>query len=324
MIDIEPLSAPTMENSIWVDQNLEIEENVIADTITKIADSREALLKENPPADIKTDDNSHFDLAAEIKEHPDSLYVKCFAIKADETNDNGDFFGKDELRKATPSFVGVPVFTNHQNTDVEKSRGKVVHSWWDDERNGIMIIARVDSTAYPQLARGIKEKYILGTSMGCQVAHSLCSICHNHAETPDQYCFEENTPILMSDFTTKKISDIQVGDMVIDAYGKPTKVTHLFKRHVQEKALILKSRAISGELLCTKNHPFLVYNRGEYSFCPAEYLHDKQELFTPIPQHEQDNSFFNRFGFDHLSCDNKKKLVRLLGYYGAEGSRIIR
>jgi hypothetical protein len=29
---------------------------------------------------------------------------------------------------------------------------------------------------------------VSNTSMGCQVQYSLCSICHNKAETPDQYC----------------------------------------------------------------------------------------------------------------------------------------
>jgi hypothetical protein len=140
-------------------------------------------------AEMLTDgDSPDFDLEAEIKAHPDSLFVKCFAILADEMNDNGDFFSKEELKKATASFVGVPVFTNHQNSDAEEARGKVVHSWWNDERNGIDIIARVDAEAYPKLARGIKEEYIMGTSMGCQVQYSLCSICHNKAETPDQYC----------------------------------------------------------------------------------------------------------------------------------------
>jgi hypothetical protein len=92
------------------------------------------------------------------------------------------------LIKATPTFVGVPIFTNHANADINQARGKVVHSWWEDERNGIMIIGRIDAAAYPQLARGIKEEYVVGTSMGCQVQYSVCSVCHNYAETPDQYC----------------------------------------------------------------------------------------------------------------------------------------
>ncbi|MHA2279882.1 MAG: hypothetical protein ACXAC5_03270 [Promethearchaeota archaeon] len=159
------------------DQGIEVSDEVVQDIIQKLANKS----SDGEEAPV-------FDLQAEIENHPDSLFMKCFAIKADETNDNGDFFSRDELIKATPTFVGVPIFTNHSNADVNQARGKVVHSWWEDDRNGIMIIGRIDAAAYPQLARGIKEEYVVGTSMGCQVQYSICSVCHNYAETPDQYC----------------------------------------------------------------------------------------------------------------------------------------
>ena len=140
-------------------------------------------------ADFKKDtDSPEFDLEAEVREHPDSLYIKCFAIKANETNDNGDWFSTEELKKAYQTFIGVPCFTNHQNDDVEKAKGKVIHAWYDDDKDGIMIISRIDAVAYPHLARGIKESYISSTSMGTQVQYSLCSICHNYAAKPTEYC----------------------------------------------------------------------------------------------------------------------------------------
>lgn len=159
--------------------------DVMTQTIAKIAAAAKESSEEKSG---DGEDSPVFDLQAEIENHPDSLFIKCFAIKADETNDNGDYFSRDELIKATPTFVGVPLFTNHANADINEARGKVVHSWWDDEQNGIMIVGRVDAEAYPQLARGIKEEYVVGTSMGCQVQYSICSVCHNYAETPDQYC----------------------------------------------------------------------------------------------------------------------------------------
>ena len=116
------------------------------------------------------------------------LYVKIFAIKEDEVNDNGDAFSSKELKLAAPTFVGVPLFTNHQNDDVEKSRGECVHSWYDKGSGGIFIIGRVDKIAYPKLARGVEEGYITGTSMGCSVEYSICSVCHNKAQTSDEYC----------------------------------------------------------------------------------------------------------------------------------------
>ena len=183
LINPEILNAPIL-NSFTKDQSISIKEGMVQTTIEKIA----AASKESSDKSGDGEESPAFDLQAEIESHPDSLFIKCFAIKADETNDNGDFFSREELRKATNTFVGVPLFTNHANADINEARGKVVHSWWDDEQNGIMIIGRVDAEAYPQLARGIKEEYVVGTSMGCQVNHSICSVCHNYAETPDQYC----------------------------------------------------------------------------------------------------------------------------------------
>ncbi|HDZ15558.1 hypothetical protein LCGC14_0630420, partial [marine sediment metagenome] len=189
LIDIQPLNTPDLTQSLIREQELNIDVNAVANTmkIIRTANKRQADLQTD--AELQTDgDNTEFDLEAEVKSHPDSLFVKCFAIKADEMNDNGDWFGYVELKKATSTFIGVPVFTNHNNTDVEQSRGKVIHSWWDEDKNGIMIIARVDAEAYPKLARGITEEIVAGTSMGAQVQYSICSICHNKAATPDEFC----------------------------------------------------------------------------------------------------------------------------------------
>lgn len=143
--------------------------------------------------DVQTKESStnkwgDFDIQAEMKKFPDNLFVECLAIKADETNDNGDWFGEDQLKKYYHTFIGVPVFVNHQNNDIEQARGKVIHAWYDDAKHGIMIISRVDAVAYPDLARAITQKIINGTSMGTQVEQSVCSICHNSAARPTDYC----------------------------------------------------------------------------------------------------------------------------------------
>lgn len=184
LIEPEALNAPILRDFIK-DQSIPIKEGAIQAVLEKIATAAKESSEEKSG---DAEESPVFDLEAEIENHPDSLFIKCFAIRADETNDNGDYFAREELVKATDTFVGVPIFTNHANADINEARGKVVHSWWDDEKNGIMIIGRIDAEAYPQLARGIKEEYVVGTSMGCQVQHSICSVCHNYAETPDDYC----------------------------------------------------------------------------------------------------------------------------------------
>jgi hypothetical protein len=136
----------------------------------------------------KKADLGGFDIQAAIEKNPDNLFVKVFAIKANEVNDNGDCFSEEELKKAAHTFVGVPVFVNHQNDNVENARGKVVHSWYDEPSKGVYCINMVDRAAYPRLARGIEEGYITGTSMGAQVTYSICSICHNKAHTADEFC----------------------------------------------------------------------------------------------------------------------------------------
>jgi len=133
-------------------------------------------------------DLNGFDLDSALKKNPDHLFVKVFAIKKDEVNDNGDWFSEGELKKAAKTFIGVPVFVNHQNDDIEKARGKVVHAWYDDSSGGIYTINMVDKIAFPRLARGIEQGYVTGTSMGCQVSHSCCSICHHRAATAKEFC----------------------------------------------------------------------------------------------------------------------------------------
>ena len=66
----------------------------------------------NLPKQIKTastvvvdKDLGGFDLKKAIKVHPDHLYVKIFAIRKDEPNDNADAFCEEELTKAAHTFI---------------------------------------------------------------------------------------------------------------------------------------------------------------------------------------------------------------------------
>jgi len=127
-------------------------------------------------------------LKQEIAKRPNALFFKARAIEADIPNNNGDFFSADELKKSTQTFVGVPFFTNHQNDDVEKAKGKIVFAEWSEEQQAIYVIAFVDRDAYAPLARGIEQEYVTGVSMGCSVEYSTCSICSNQAISQDDYC----------------------------------------------------------------------------------------------------------------------------------------
>ena len=241
LIDAQPLNKPDLSNSFFKDQNLNVDSNLVRETMQKIAAQKESSEKSGDG-----DDSPAFDLQAEIENHPDSLFIKCFAIKADETNDNGDYFSREELIKATPTFVGVPLFTNHANSDINEARGKVVHSWWEDDKNGIMIVGRIDAAAYPQLARGVKEQYVMGTSMGC---------------------FTPKCRVLMADGTYLPISEVQAGDKVYTHKGRTQEVLNTQIRYKKEFIKQISFEGYSSILEITKTHPVLTLKTQERCAC---------------------------------------------------------
>ena len=181
-------------------------------------------------------DLNGFDITAAVKEHPDHLFVKVFAIKKDEVNDNGDWFSETELKRAAKTFIGVPVFVNHQNDDIEKARGKVVHAWYDDAAGGIYTINMVDRVAFPRLARGIEQGYVNGTSMGCQVQYSCCSICHHRAATAKEFCShikERKKKRFNGDHVCKYHEASNTGEEPCPVCGckKGEKKSHTYKDH---------------------------------------------------------------------------------------------
>ena len=255
---------------------------------------------------------------AEIQKHPTALFFRAKAIAADETNSNGDFFSSEELIKSAGTFVGVPFYTNHENTDITKAKGKIVFSEWVPNEKAIYVIGFVDREAYPGLARGIEQDYMRGVSMGCVVEYSKCSICMNKAATVEEYCFVPGTPVLMSDLTVKPIEQVIAGDMVIDVDGKVTKVIAPISHNVSETIQVISSRSINNELGCTGNHPILTTRRGGYRYVEAGMLDDKDTLLTPIWSNESDETVFDTIDFDKTE-ENKIKVARLIGYYAAEG-----
>lgn len=141
-----------------------------------------------------------FDIVKEMKARKGSklLWVRARAIDADITNTNGDFFSKEELLKkvdykgdkipAYKTFEGVPIYSNHQNENIEDARGMVVYAEWDEDENCVYCTFFIDEEAYPDVARGIRYNYMKDVSMGASVEEGECSICGNIATTESQWC----------------------------------------------------------------------------------------------------------------------------------------
>lgn len=125
---------------------------------------------------------------------PGYLYVRSRAISS-RCNDNFDEFPAEELEKAYATFKGKPVFVNHVNDDHRRARGVIIDAALhkDSNRDGtrdywVEVLMEVDAVRFPKLAKEILAGNIARTSMGCDVAFSVCSACNNRATTPAEYC----------------------------------------------------------------------------------------------------------------------------------------
>ena len=187
---------------------MKIEANSVVDRDMLLFNPRKAFIKHDISEELIHASNG-LDIVAELQDRNPEEWVifRARAIDAggSETtgehyfgaNDNGDYFSEEELLKEADgcnglksfeTFINVPLFTNHQNDDVEKARGKIVNSFYDKKNHCIYVDAMIDAKAYPELARGIREGYISDCSMGCSVQWSECSICGNSAIKEEDYC----------------------------------------------------------------------------------------------------------------------------------------
>lgn len=122
------------------------------------------------------------------------IYVRSRAISS-RCNDNYDEFPAEEIAKAYKTFIGKPVFVNHHNDDHREMRGAIIAAALhrDTLPSGAPdvwceVLMEVDAASYPKLAKEILDGNIDRTSMGCDVAYSLCSVCGNKATSPAEYC----------------------------------------------------------------------------------------------------------------------------------------
>jgi hypothetical protein len=118
----------------------------------------------------------HFELL------PGMIYTKVRAISA-RINQNWDAWPSEELKKSYKTFLGKPVFVNHNNFDPTRARGRVVASQYieKDADKYIEVIQEVDGVRFPKLAHEIRTGGMDSVSMGVEAGFTICSYCGNRA-----------------------------------------------------------------------------------------------------------------------------------------------
>ena len=136
------------------------------------------------------------------------LYVRCRAISS-RVNKNNDGWPSAELAKSYKSFIGRPIFVDHNNDNPERARGVIVDSRLhveDEEKTAsfdpyyasapdnhrpptwIELLLEVDAKTFPKLAQAVRKGQVDAVSMGANIETSVCSVCEHTAKTPIEYC----------------------------------------------------------------------------------------------------------------------------------------
>ena len=137
------------------------------------------------------------------------IYTKVRAISS-RVNKNNDGWPSEELAKAYDTFVGKPIFVDHNNSDPSRARGVVVDARLhieDDLQKAsaldsyyatapdnhkpptwIELLLETDARQFPKLAQAIISGDIDSVSMGANVERTQCNICKNWATNVQEYC----------------------------------------------------------------------------------------------------------------------------------------
>lgn len=132
-----------------------------------------------------------------IAVEPNFLYVVVSGLHGATAqdlyrNENGDLFYWTELLKKKKegiytfqTWIGKPSLENHDSKAV---RGQIMDVWPIKSERSIDMLHRIDERINPNLAKGLRNGSITGSSMGVMVGHSYCSLCQNLAYDESQWC----------------------------------------------------------------------------------------------------------------------------------------
>lgn len=155
-------------------------------------------------------------------------------------------------------------------------------------------------------------------------------------------CFPSDTPV-MCQLGLKNISDIIIGDSVLDQDGNIQKVTNVFNRAAND--LVEISSVGILPIKCTSEHPILVMRSGrkrvyiktddgykidhtkygQIEWARADSLNKNDYIALPIPKGfiEQDFIELNYNGHISKRITLTKEISKIIGYYVGDGSYTI-
>jgi len=221
-----------------------------------------------------------FDDFPNVTPKPGTILVRTRAISA-RVNKNFDGFESEELKKAYATFVGRPVFVNHQNLNYRKTRGIVRDSVYKENGTDkyIDLLIEVDARAFPRLAAEIEAGRLDGVSMGC---------------------FMPNTPVTLANGTVKEIQKIEVDDQIITHRGNIEPVTYVMVRPYDGPVVTMTAYGLDDPIVMTSEHPVWVRSVSPYSqpsWVPAIEVAEGDWVLTPERVLTGTKTYVDRFAY---------------------------
>jgi hypothetical protein len=125
---------------------------------------------------------------------PGYVYAVSRAISS-RVNANYDAWPVDQIKKSYRTFVGRPIYVEHNNSDPERARGVILDAVYRESKlasgitdASVYCLMEVDAQSFPKLANAIMEGQLNAVSMGADVEGTQCSACGKYASKPAEYC----------------------------------------------------------------------------------------------------------------------------------------
>ena len=154
-------------------------------------------------------------------------------------NNNRDIFPESELKIAYQNWVGRPLCLDHQSQSVDKIRGIIVDTVWDDKKKRIIALCALDAKNYPDLADKVKTGVANNVSMGTQVGRAICTEpgCHRVARTEKDFCQHMRAKSCYGEINLD-LSPMELS-LVVSGADPGAKVKHIIASDIEKAAEML-------------------------------------------------------------------------------------
>jgi hypothetical protein len=157
--------------------------------------------------------------------------IKCYR------NNNRDIFPEYELKLAYKKWIGRPLCLDHQSQSVDKIRGVIVDTVYDDRRKRVIALCALDSKNYSDLADKVTSGVANNVSMGTGVGRAVCSECQRAARTEKDFCQHMKNKSCYGEINLE-LSPLELSLVVAGADPK-AKVKHIIASDIAKAAELL-------------------------------------------------------------------------------------